>query len=85
MILTLTPQELALREALEASDVLRGRLNVSVAAAALNCVPSALFTRTTSTRWMRRRRLQDARAWRSGATARDASRRACAATRPAPA
>ena len=41
VILTLTPQELALREALEASDVLRGRLNVSVAAAALNCVPSA--------------------------------------------
>ena len=39
VILTLTPQELALREALEASDVLRGRLNVSVAAAALNCVP----------------------------------------------
>lgn len=46
VILTLTPQELALREALEASDVLRGRLNVSVAAAALNCVPSALFTRS---------------------------------------
>src|SRR6185437_14605694 len=46
VVLTLTPQELALREALEASDVLRGRLNVSVAVAALNCVPSTLFTRS---------------------------------------
>ncbi len=44
VILTLTPQELALREALEASDVLRGRLGVSVAAAALNCVPHPLFS-----------------------------------------
>jgi len=44
VILTLTPQELALREALEASDVLRGRLSVSVAAAALNCVPHPLFS-----------------------------------------
>ncbi|HTQ24690.1 MAG TPA: ArsA-related P-loop ATPase [Candidatus Binataceae bacterium] len=44
VMLTLTPQEMALREALEASDVLRGRLGVNVAAAALNCVPSALFT-----------------------------------------
>ena len=44
VVLTLTPQELALREALEASDVLRGRLSVSVAAAALNCVPAPLFS-----------------------------------------
>jgi anion-transporting ArsA/GET3 family ATPase len=44
VMLTLTPQELALREALEASDVLRGRLGVSVAAAALNCVPHPLFS-----------------------------------------
>jgi arsenite/tail-anchored protein-transporting ATPase len=44
VILTLTPQELALREALEASDVLRGRLGVSVATAALNCVPPPLFS-----------------------------------------
>ena len=43
VMLTLTPQEMALREALEASDVLRGRLGVNVAAAALNCVPSVLF------------------------------------------
>ncbi|HVB79989.1 MAG TPA: ArsA-related P-loop ATPase [Candidatus Binataceae bacterium] len=43
VMLTLTPQELALREALEASDVLRGRLGVSVAAAALNRVPHRLF------------------------------------------
>ena len=43
VMLTLTPHELALREALEASDVLRGRLGVSVAAAALNCVPQPLF------------------------------------------
>ncbi len=44
VILTLTPEELALREALEASDVLRGRLGVSVAAAALNRVPDPLFS-----------------------------------------
>jgi anion-transporting ArsA/GET3 family ATPase len=44
VMLMLTPQEMALREALEASDVLRGRLGVNVAAAALNCVPPALFT-----------------------------------------
>jgi len=44
VILTLTPQELALREALQASEVLRGRLGVSVAAAALNCVPHPLFS-----------------------------------------
>jgi hypothetical protein len=43
VMLTLTPHELALREALEASDVLRGRLNVSVTAAALNCVAHPLF------------------------------------------
>jgi hypothetical protein len=45
VMLTLTPQELALREALEASDVLRGRLNVSVTAAALNCVAHPLFNK----------------------------------------
>jgi len=44
VMLTLTPQELALREALETSDALRGRLSVSVAAAALNCVPRPLFS-----------------------------------------
>ncbi len=44
VILTLTPQELALGEALEASAMLRGRLGVSVAAAALNCVPGPLFS-----------------------------------------
>ena len=44
VMLTLTPQELALREALETSDALRGRLGVSVAAAALNCVPHPLFS-----------------------------------------
>lgn len=44
VMLTLTPQELALREALEASDILRRRLGVSVAAAALNCVPHPLFS-----------------------------------------
>jgi anion-transporting ArsA/GET3 family ATPase len=44
VILTLTPQELALSEALEACAVLRGRLSVSVAAAALNCVPQPLFS-----------------------------------------
>lgn len=46
VILTLTPQELALRETLEASDVLRGRLNVSITAAALNCVPHPLFNKS---------------------------------------
>ena len=45
VMLTLTPHELALREALEASDVLRGRLNVSVTAAALNCVAHPLFNK----------------------------------------
>jgi hypothetical protein len=45
VMLTLTPQDLALREALEASDVLRGRLNVSITAAALNCVPHPLFNK----------------------------------------
>ena len=44
VMLTLTPQELALREVLETSDALRGRLGVSVAAAALNCVPHPLFS-----------------------------------------
>jgi arsenite-transporting ATPase len=44
VMLTLAPQELALREALEASDVLRGRLGVTVSAAALNCVPHPLFS-----------------------------------------
>src|SRR6202162_207683 len=42
----LRPQELALRETLEASDVLRGRLNVSITAAALNCVPHPLFNKS---------------------------------------
>ena len=85
VILTLTPQELALREALEASDVLRGRLSVSVAAAALNCVPHPLFSAQRPRRAGRaRRRIRDARASRDGATARDASRRARAAMRPAP-
>jgi hypothetical protein len=46
VILTLRPQELALRETLEASDVLRGRLNVSITAAALNCVPHPLFNKS---------------------------------------
>jgi len=45
VILTLTPQEFAIREAMETSDVLRGRMGVSVAAAALNRVPHRLFER----------------------------------------
>lgn len=44
-ILTLTPHEFAIREAMETSDVLRGRMGVSVAAAALNRVPHRLFER----------------------------------------
>ena len=44
VMLTLTPQELALREALEAADMLRGRVNASIAAAVLNCVPHPLFS-----------------------------------------
>ncbi len=44
VMLTLAPNELALRETLEAADALRGRLGVSVAAAALNFVPAALFS-----------------------------------------
>jgi len=46
VILTLTPHEFAIREAIEASDVLRGRMGVSIAAAALNRVPRRLFERS---------------------------------------
>ena len=68
VMLTLTPQELALREALEASDVLRGRLSVSVAAAALNCVPHPLFSAARDRRTRCARRASRMRA--SGAMAR---------------
>jgi anion-transporting ArsA/GET3 family ATPase len=44
VVLTLSAQELALREALEAARVLRKRLGVSVAAAVLNAVPPPLFS-----------------------------------------
>jgi anion-transporting ArsA/GET3 family ATPase len=44
VMLTLSAQELALREALQAADVLRSRLKVSVAAAVVNGVPPPLFT-----------------------------------------
>lgn len=44
VILTLSAQELALREALQAADVLRNRLNVNVAAAVVNGVAPPLFT-----------------------------------------
>ena len=44
MLITLLPEELALREALEAIATMREKLALSCVAAALNCVPSALFT-----------------------------------------
>jgi anion-transporting ArsA/GET3 family ATPase len=44
VLITLMPEELALREALEAIATMREKLGLSCVAAALNCVPSALFT-----------------------------------------
>jgi len=44
VMLTVTPEELALREALEAADELRDRLGIECVGAMLNCVPPALFT-----------------------------------------
>src|SRR5216684_258950 len=44
VLITLLPEELALREALEAIAAMREKLGLSCVAAALNCVPSALFT-----------------------------------------
>jgi hypothetical protein len=44
VVLTLTPEALALREALEASTGLRDRLGITVVGAVLNCVVPALFT-----------------------------------------
>jgi len=44
ILITLLPEELALREALEAIATTREKLGLSCVAAALNCVPSALFT-----------------------------------------
>jgi anion-transporting ArsA/GET3 family ATPase len=44
VILTVVPEELALREALEAAAELRDRLGIECIGAILNCVPRALFT-----------------------------------------
>lgn len=44
VVLTLTPHELALREALEAADILRGRLGISVQAAVVNRVAHPLLS-----------------------------------------
>jgi hypothetical protein len=44
VIVTLMPEELALREALEAAAELRDRLGIECVGAVLNCVPVALFT-----------------------------------------
>jgi anion-transporting ArsA/GET3 family ATPase len=44
VVLTLVPEELALREALEAAAELRERLGIECVGAVLNCVPPALFT-----------------------------------------
>ena len=44
VILTVVPEELALREALEAAAELRDRLGIECIGAILNCVPQALFT-----------------------------------------
>ena len=44
VMLTVLPEELALREALEAAAELRDRLGIECVGAVLNCVPPALFT-----------------------------------------
>jgi anion-transporting ArsA/GET3 family ATPase len=44
VVLTLSAQELALREALEAAGILRDRLGLSLAAAVVNAVPQPLFS-----------------------------------------
>jgi Mrp family chromosome partitioning ATPase len=44
VIVTLMPEELALREALEAAAELRNRLGIECVGAVLNCVPRTLFT-----------------------------------------
>jgi Mrp family chromosome partitioning ATPase len=49
-LLTLLPEELALREALEAIATMREKLGLSCVAAALNCVPGALFTTAEMTK-----------------------------------
>lgn len=67
VMLTLTPQDLALREALEASDNLRGRLNVSVAAAVLNCVPHPLFSKSELDALEAHPQCQRLAQWRTGA------------------
>ncbi len=45
-ILTLTPEELAIREALETATAIRDRLGIATAAAIMNRTPSALFDDT---------------------------------------
>jgi Mrp family chromosome partitioning ATPase len=50
ILITLLPEELALREALEAIATMREKLGLSCIAAALNCVPSALFTKAEMTK-----------------------------------
>ena len=50
VLITLLPEELALREALEAITTVREKLGLSCVAAALNCVPSALFTKAEMAR-----------------------------------
>jgi hypothetical protein len=46
VMLTVLPEELALREALEASTALRERLGIECVGGILNCVPPPLFTAT---------------------------------------
>lgn len=46
VILTVLPEELALREALEAAVDMRDRLGIECVGAVLNCVTPALFTRS---------------------------------------
>jgi Mrp family chromosome partitioning ATPase len=50
VLITLLPEELALREALEAIATMREKLGLSCVAAALNCVPGALFTTAEMTK-----------------------------------
>jgi len=42
-VVTMTPEDLAVREALETAATMRGRLGIATVAAIMNCVPDLLF------------------------------------------
>lgn len=68
IVLTLNARELALREALQAADVLRGGLRVGVAAAVLNGVPRSLFTESELRALASNPRCSNLARWRDGAS-----------------